>query len=152
MTAREIEKAITALVKRRALTRGIRVKKLTARGIYFLFDNEELVYIGQTINLLSRLPSHAAEKIFDFVRFFQYDGDLTSLEMALIVKFKPKYNKQARNGDGKKTSERIRWGNLQEVCLKRARDAIAECLRVHGNENYRNRALRWTPDFRLDSI
>lgn len=60
-------------------------------GIYFLYKRKKLVYIGQTINLLSRLYSHEID--FDAIRFIPCrQFDLEKYEVRWIKKFKPKNN------------------------------------------------------------
>ncbi len=61
--------------------------------IYFIFYKNELVYIGQTVNLLRRIKEHHSFK-FDWVRFIECDRDkLKHYEARLIKYFKPKANR-----------------------------------------------------------
>lgn len=61
--------------------------------VYFLIDDEEIVYIGHTTNLGLRLAFHKAEKKFDKVATIIDRGvDMGELEGAYILKFAPKYN------------------------------------------------------------
>ena len=39
------------------------------RGVYFLYRGEEIVYIGQSINITKRIWTHASEKEFDSYRY-----------------------------------------------------------------------------------
>lgn len=69
-------------------------------GIYFMYMDEELVYIGQSINISSRIINHYREntKVFNKVFFIKVDADsLLSVERDLIKKFNPKYNKTNGN-------------------------------------------------------
>jgi predicted GIY-YIG superfamily endonuclease len=66
--------------------------------IYFLVKDKEIVYIGKSCNLLSRINNHCKNKEFDkiFYRPLEnYKGiELTKLEKALIRAVRPKYNKE----------------------------------------------------------
>jgi len=67
--------------------------------IYFLFDDEEgeIVYIGKTIDIFSRIGAHNTDKKKKFSSFVYYrcfSGDLDRVETFLIDWFRPKYNKQ----------------------------------------------------------
>lgn len=62
--------------------------------IYFLIKQKEIVYVGQTINLLNRIKSHKKEKDFDSYAFVEVDEyDLDEMELAYIIEFKPELNK-----------------------------------------------------------
>lgn len=62
-------------------------------GVYFLYDKDELVYIGTSDNLYRRIGQHIAEKEKVFDRFELYPTtDRIRLEGFLIKIFKPKYN------------------------------------------------------------
>jgi hypothetical protein len=61
--------------------------------IYFLFNNEELIYIGQTRNLLKRISVHKRTKVFDKISIVETDyKDVMCLEQGYIKKYKPIYN------------------------------------------------------------
>jgi len=64
--------------------------------IYFLFDNDELVYIGQSCVLPSRIGAHQTgkkKKKFNSITTIQTPSTkVLSLEAFYIDKFKPKYN------------------------------------------------------------
>ena len=66
------------------------------RGIYFLYKEDELVYIGMTTNFSSRLNSHIADdtKEFDSYRFLDVNDNvnLNNIEEKYIRKYKPLYN------------------------------------------------------------
>lgn len=62
--------------------------------IYYLLKNEEVVYVGQTTQGLSRPFSHIHDKDFDEVKIIGCkNDDLNSKEAKAITKYKPKYNK-----------------------------------------------------------
>lgn len=62
--------------------------------VYFLFDGETLVYIGQTINLAQRLYQHTSQKKqYDKASFIEtHINDRLIVEMVNIRFYKPKYN------------------------------------------------------------
>lgn len=67
--------------------------KIVVEGVYFLYDGDELVYIGQSNNVMMRIGEHIKEGVKEFDRFEFYPTvDKTRLEGFLIQMFKPKYN------------------------------------------------------------
>jgi len=64
-------------------------------GVYFLLDEDEIVYIGQSTNIYRRLSSHLSLKKFKFTKFAYLEFPINLLsneEVKYIKKFKPKYN------------------------------------------------------------
>lgn len=64
-------------------------------GIYFLYHEHELVYIGKSINCIHRIFEHEKEeeKIFDYYEISECKkSDLNLLEDYYIQKHSPKYN------------------------------------------------------------
>lgn len=65
-------------------------------GVYFLWENEELVYIGQSENCVNRIIQHknsTDKKGFTHASVFHMQIDTSKhLERILIKHFKPKYN------------------------------------------------------------
>ncbi|MFA7287604.1 MAG: GIY-YIG nuclease family protein [Melioribacteraceae bacterium] len=66
-------------------------------GIYFLYKNNQLVYIGESRCIISRVSRHYEEntKQFDKFTFSVFTGTSDARkrkEKALIRRFKPKYN------------------------------------------------------------
>ncbi len=67
--------------------------QVLTEGVYFLYDGDELVYIGTTDNLYRRIGQHIAEGKKVFNRFEVYPTkDRMRLEGFLIRALKPKYN------------------------------------------------------------
>lgn len=61
--------------------------------VYFLIDKKEVVYIGQSRSLASRVESHRQNKVFDRILYLPCPEDnLNDVESSLIRKFRPKYN------------------------------------------------------------
>lgn len=68
-------------------------------GIYFLLNKNEIVYVGQTTQGLTRTFCHAKNKIFDKYYFIPCPADkLDYIESAYIIKFNPIYNKTINKG------------------------------------------------------
>ena len=64
-------------------------------GVYFLWDNGQLVYIGKSTNILSRADHHNSHKAmtFDQFSYCELPEDIFGyVEDILIGKHKPKYN------------------------------------------------------------
>jgi excinuclease UvrABC nuclease subunit len=85
-------------------------------GVYLLYLNGEVVYVGQSVNVYSRLDAHlpsktgcltsTPEKRFDAVRVIRCEeNSLRELELRLIAIFEP-----ALNGPRDKAVARARYG------------------------------------------
>lgn len=62
-------------------------------GVYFLYLNKELQYIGQSLDIHKRCKKHKIK--FDFVGIIICRReDLKSLERNMIAEYNPKYNLQ----------------------------------------------------------
>jgi len=63
-------------------------------GIYFLIDCDEIVYVGQSHDVKSRLSTHSnSNKNFNKYYFIKCQPEeLNRLEAYYILKFRPKYN------------------------------------------------------------
>lgn len=70
-------------------------------GVYFLIDDQdEVVYVGQSVNVFSRIAAHAQTKDFRCVSYIPCSlSQLDALESHYINKFKPKLNARHKNGD-----------------------------------------------------
>ena len=62
--------------------------------VYLLTLNGEIVYIGRTSNLYSRMYSHKYKKDFTNVLLFEYNSykEICKVENTLIKIYKPIYN------------------------------------------------------------
>ena len=69
------------------------------RGCYLLWKNGCVVYVGQSVNILSRVGTHLAEnsKDFDAYSYCAIDGDLNNAEAELIARYKPTINNAMPN-------------------------------------------------------
>ena len=67
--------------------------KVATKGVYFLFDNKQLVYIGESNNVYMRIGQHIKDGKKKFDSFEIYPcNDRKKLEGFLIRAFTPKYN------------------------------------------------------------
>jgi hypothetical protein len=79
--------------------RGIEKLNPQLCGIYFLVQGDEVVYVGQSVNLHSRISSHIADghKQFDRVFFRRAaPAELNPLEARFIRVLRPKLNKAGK--------------------------------------------------------
>jgi excinuclease UvrABC nuclease subunit len=64
-------------------------------GVYFLFKDTELVYVGQSNNILLRVQTHTKRLDFDRYAYLSCSKDeLDDLENAYILKLRPKLNRR----------------------------------------------------------
>ena len=71
------------------------VADLTKYYVYALWNNGEIVYVGQTTQLGFRITTHAKTKDFDEYSYFECDSEenMKAIESSLIVNLQPKLNK-----------------------------------------------------------
>lgn len=70
-----------------------RIDSLFIHGIYFLIFQNDIIYIGKTTNLSSRIFQHASKIRFDCFRVISCPlNKMDDYERRLIKKFKPIYN------------------------------------------------------------
>lgn len=67
-------------------------------GVYFLFHDDELVYVGQGWNCLLRVAEHTrkdSDKVFNRWNYIRVDdeGERKSRERELRAQLKPRFNK-----------------------------------------------------------
>ncbi len=73
--------------------------QITLCGIYFLIgDMGEVVYVGQSVNIIARIRSHRRDKIFKKVYFFHVEPiNLDKTESLWIDKILPPLNNCSRS-------------------------------------------------------
>jgi len=66
------------------------------KGVYMLYDDDAIVYIGQSENILKRVHSHKKRMKYDSLNFYivEEKEDRVRMERELINKHLPKYNEQ----------------------------------------------------------
>jgi excinuclease UvrABC nuclease subunit len=81
------------------------MRNIHASGVYFLWDEDELVYIGESENIYLRIGQHIKDgrkRFDDFTIYITEDRKL--LEAYLINVLKPKYNKAHNQRPGYRPS------------------------------------------------
>lgn len=94
-------------------------------GIYFLMRGDQVVYIGQSINVVSRVCTHMREgkKNFDHFRYMPCDfNDLDKIEASFISMFDPEYNSTMPPGFGFYSVHQ--WSNFYDVPVRLLRAFI----------------------------
>lgn len=61
-------------------------------GIYFLIEENEIVYVGQSNDINKRVGTHCSEKIKRFSKYSYVECDNSALDQLELLKFKPIYN------------------------------------------------------------
>ncbi len=63
-------------------------------GCYLLFNNDILVYVGISYDILFRINSHRKNKVFNSIKYINENDYLEAIKIEnyYINKFKPKYN------------------------------------------------------------
>ena len=72
------------------------------KGIYILYENDTIVYIGKSNhNMLNRIRTHNIDKYFNKCEMYNIDNeaDISILELYMINKHKPIYNKDGKSVD-----------------------------------------------------
>lgn len=63
--------------------------------VYFLFDEEELIYIGQSTNACARISAHTRDKKFNSITMLPVPKEnLDYIELLYIQKYNPAINKK----------------------------------------------------------
>jgi excisionase family DNA binding protein len=68
-------------------------QKVIGSCIYFLINQGEIVYVGQTVKSFRRISDHVDKEFDAFHIIPTSQDDLNRLEKLYIARFKPKYNK-----------------------------------------------------------
>lgn len=101
----------TSLVSQSLLSQADVVSLATAslplramRGIYFLVANGEIVYVGQSVNVVVRVGQHVARFSFDSVAIAEIPaGSMAEIERSYIRAFLPRHNLQDHPGRARAT-------------------------------------------------
>jgi len=99
----KLDKSIKKYIKSKAETLENRTV-----GIYFLKYNNEIVYIGQSIDIKARINTHLSEKtkVFNDFSFIKCDKELLNeTETAYIFQYDPIFNKRDSLTDGLSLAE-----------------------------------------------
>jgi excinuclease UvrABC nuclease subunit len=71
-------------------------EKAKRSGLYFLFKNSNLVYIGASHNIFTRVQSHDYSKEWDYAELYLTNENPFLIEYDYIKKYQPKYNKNGK--------------------------------------------------------
>lgn len=86
-----IDDSLTLLAEAEIIGASRSIRKIC--GIYFLIHEEEVIYVGQSIDFYSRLAAHLRTFKFDSVTVIECPREkLDSLELLYIQKFSPRCN------------------------------------------------------------
>jgi hypothetical protein len=114
------------------------------RGIYFLLRFGMVAYVGQTVDLASRIGSHYVKPpaAFDEVVFFEWEGNLTEAEDCWIAHFKPEGNRsiwRRNSAGGPRLRQKTKAAAIQQVSEAQAQMALREYLLALGFGGERSR-------------
>lgn len=124
-----------------SLPRHPRTKPLC--GVYFLLsidiykDTSEIVYVGKSVNALSRIVAHyyrLSINSWDYYTFIETEteADAITLEAKYIILFKPKYNIQGKA----RTMRDIEFDHDRLVYLRETEERLkSEEIRRNWNRN-----------------
>lgn len=70
-------------------------------GVYFLVSGDEVIYVGQSRDIASRVETHQRDKDFDAVAYIECDpAELNAVESDYIAQFSPRLNKGGPTKEG----------------------------------------------------
>lgn len=101
--------------------------------IYFLFDGDELVYIGQSRYGISRVQAHIELKAFTHYTWIPCPVHLlNNTEAYYILQFKPKYNLSLPGNEVYKTPKEA--ARMYSMTISEARERVTnfDDIPVHG--------------------
>jgi hypothetical protein len=84
-------------------------------GVYFLVWNDEVVYVGQSVNVYSRITHHSAKEFDRYAYIPCHEDALDRLESLYIHCFRPRLN---GNANSTEKSAPIRLDKLLGIKLK----------------------------------
>lgn len=109
---------------------SIRVEDVHSHFLYALTKGDEIVYIGQTSNIITRLSNHRKNKDFDNYYLRKLNSKNNFLEAYLIFKFAPLYNKSIPSND------RFLAANFGKLKLSSELNGTVIQVKVIGNLAY----------------
>jgi hypothetical protein len=95
-------------------------------GVYFLLSDSEVVYVGKTTNLTTRVLSHSAQKDFDAVYYLPVKiSELNDVERKYIKQLDPKYNNDYSFGYENGGERRVMFWLPDELLVALKAQALA---------------------------
>ncbi len=124
---------MTSVASLEPLMREVDLATLTARGaiesVYVLIHRDQVIYVGRTVGLISRLSSHmrggrrAPPKVFDRALSIELPAeDAHACEGALIRRFCPRFCIGAPTDDGRDAEMLQRFGLEPDLGARNAFD------------------------------
>lgn len=142
----EIIRASRGIVEQEIIDALYAHRKRSASGIYYLIDNDEIVYIGQSIRVYGRVLTHIKERSKQFNRFAWISikaEQLNVSEAAQIVAHNPKYNRWALlpSNDLYMTMTQIKskYGAERKEIMKTVRENNIRSIAINGVVYYEAR-------------
>lgn len=75
------------------LAESIAFEDVRICGVYFLFHEGKLVYLGASQDIMMRVRQHSYKKVFDRFAYIEVPlADLDMTERILLTRHRPKYN------------------------------------------------------------
>jgi prophage regulatory protein len=100
-TAPAQDKARPRLLPKSKILSLRKIELTSLCGIYFLFSGNEIVYIGQSINVFSSIAQHQNIKDFDAFTYIEIpQSELDAFEAEYISQYKPKLNRAMPQAEG----------------------------------------------------
>lgn len=108
------------LIKRVIVGASIPVESIAGiSGVYFLIDNQTIVYVGQSNNVGNRVLVHKQEGRIKFDKFSYIQCELDELniiESLYIHAYRPKHNGDVGKTFGTMKSAPLTFKKIVEVC------------------------------------
>jgi len=80
-----------AIPKYHIISSGI--PSMKSSGVYFLIKDDEIIYVGQSRNIIYRIGVHSRKVEFDSFSYIEVDEELLSIvEQSFIKRFNPRLN------------------------------------------------------------
>lgn len=113
------------------------MKKITS-GVYILYKNNNIVYVGESANILSRIGEHIRENMKDFDEFEYFElneEDRMDLEAFIIRVMKPKYNMKGGSPSFKRKLEIPLYSN-EKYIKSLDKELVNACKNLYKTEKY----------------
>ena len=109
-------------------------------GVYFLWSNNKLVYVGQSSNGTSRIGDHREDKAYNYFTWLTVPiWYIDSVEKFYINKYRPKYNKVC--GDFNKV-HLMKFFNVNEETLDKMSKPSEKTCRSNRPEPKQKRCVK----------
>lgn len=125
--------------------------------VYALWDEDKIVYIGQSTRVEARVASHQYTKSFTEYSYFECENeyDMVGTESFLINKLSPKYNKSLGEGyiSINKLRQQIRsLGSAYKYNQKYYVPAIRKTLKANNIEIIKSNNIDYISSLQLNEV